>query len=234
VGDDGGTLSAGAVLNTAGSTSNSQCTVSWGGAPVLSNGNNLTLVFTLTFTASFSGNKTVFMAARDQGAGNSGWQPLGVWQVPGGAPSTPTLVVRVIPNRGTGLGPTTYTFNYSDTKGYTDLGVENILINTSLDGRHACYLAFARTINTLYLINDAGDTLSAGQSMAGAGSVGNSQCTVTWGTGAVSGSGSNLALTLNIAFAASFAGNRTLYLATRDVNEANSTDWQSMGTWTVQ
>jgi hypothetical protein len=234
VGDDGGTLSAGAVLNTAGSRSNSQCTVAWGGAPVLSNGKNLTLVLTLTFTASFSGNKTVFLAAGDQGTGNSGWQPLGVWQVPGGAPVTPTLVVGVIPNRGTGLGPTPYTFNYSDTKGYTDLGVENILINTSIDGRHACYLAFARTINTLYLMNDAGDTLSTGQSMAVAGSVSNSQCTVTWGVGAVSGSGNNLALTLNIGFAASFAGNRTLYLAARDVNEANTTDWQSMGTWTVQ
>ncbi|SPF39812.1 exported hypothetical protein [Candidatus Sulfopaludibacter sp. SbA4] len=234
VADDGGTLSAGAVLTASGSTSNSQCTVSWGSAPVTGSGNNLTLTLTMAFSAGFAGNKVVYMAARDQATGNSGWQALGVWQVPGGTPSTTTLVVGVIPNRGSGLGPTAYTFSFSDTKGYADLGVEDILINTSLDGRQACYLAYARPINTLYLMNDSGSTLLAGQSLAAAGNIGNSQCTVTWGASAVTGSGNNLALTLNITFSASFDGSRIFYLAARDVNEANSTDWQTMGTWTVQ
>ena len=38
----------------------------------------------------------------------------------------------------------------------------------------------------------------------------------------------------NIAFTAAFNGNRIFYLAARDVNEANNTGWQSMGTWTVE
>jgi len=83
-------------------------------------------------------------------------------------------------------------------------------------------------------MNDSGSTLLAGQSLAAAGNIGNSQCTVTWGASAVTGSGNNLALTLNITFSASFDGSRIFYLAARDVNEANSTDWQTMGTWTVQ
>ena len=112
--------------------------------------------------------------------------------------------------------------------------MENILINNFIDGRHGCYLAYARSINVLYLMNDNGDALLAGQSLATAGSTGNSQCTVSWGSAAVGTGGNSLALNLNIAFSAGFGGSRVFYVAARDVNEANNTDWQSMGTATVQ
>ena len=72
-----------------------------------------------------------------------------------------------------------------------------------------------------------------GRALAAAGSVNNSQCTVTWGSSALGASGNNLSLTLNIQFAAGFAGNRVFYLAARDVAEGNNTDWQAMGSWTV-
>jgi hypothetical protein len=132
------------------------------------------------------------------------------------------------------LGPTPYTFTFSDTKGYQDLGVQNILINTALDGRHACYLAYARQINTLYLVNDNGDGLLPGQSLGATGSLSNSQCTVSWGNSAVSGSGNNLNLSLAIGISGGFGPNLIFYLAARDVNEGNNTGWQAMGTWTVQ
>jgi hypothetical protein len=41
-------------------------------------------------------------------------------------------------------------------------------------------------------------------------------------------------LTLNIAFTPSFGGNRVIYVAARDGNEANNADWHAMGTWTPQ
>jgi hypothetical protein len=82
-------------------------------------------------------------------------------------------------------------------------------------------------------VNDAGNALSAGRSLADAGSVNDSQCTATWSANAASISGNNLSLTLNIQFAAVFAGNRAFYLATRDIAEGNNTDWQAMGSWTV-
>jgi hypothetical protein len=112
--------------------------------------------------------------------------------------------------------------------------VENILINNFLDGRHACYVAFARTINVLYLVNDAGDALLPGQSLSAPGSVGNSQCTVSWANGAVVAANNDLALMLNISFSPAFGGARVFYVAARDRNEGNNTNWQSMGTWTVQ
>jgi len=75
--------------------------------------------------------------------------------VPGSAQTTTTAVVGMTPAWGSGsIGPTTYTFNFSDTKGFQDLGVENVLVNSALDGRHGCYFAYARPINVLYLVTD--------------------------------------------------------------------------------
>lgn len=234
VADDGGTLLPGSVLTSAGSTSNGQCTVSWGASPVTTSGNTLTLALTVAFTTAFAGNKVIYMAARDSSENNSGWQALGAWQVPGGSSTTTTSVVGMSPARGSGLAQNTFTFNFSDTKGFQDLGVENILVNDALDGRHACYLAYARSINVLYLVNDNGDALLAGQVLNTSGRVSNSQCAVTWSSSPVSGSGNNLTLTLGITFAPAFGGNRIFFLAARDVNEANNTGWNTMGTWTVQ
>jgi len=132
------------------------------------------------------------------------------------------------------IGPTAYTFNFSDTKGFQDLGVENVLVNSALDGRHGCYLAYARPINVLYLVNDNGDGLLPGQSLNASGTLSNSQCTVSWGNNPVAASGNNLSLSLNIGFNSGFGPDLVFYLAARDVNETNNTGWQAMGTWTVQ
>jgi len=211
-------------------SSNSQCA-----ATLLSangSGNSLTLILTIAWTASFAGDKIIHMAVRDVAQNNSGWQPLGVVRVPGGAPTT--AVVSMNPNRGSGLGPIAFTFNWSDTQGFADQGVENILVNSSLDGRHACYIAYSRPFNTLYLEDDNGDGLLPGQSLAASGSASNLQRTVSRGTNAVNTGGNNLALTLNIAFTPAFGENRIVYVAARDVHEANNTGWHAVGTWTPQ
>jgi len=211
---------------------NSQCAATLVSAA--GTGNNLTLVLTIAWTTSFAGDKIFYMSAGDVAQNNSGWQPLGVVRVPGGIPTTTTAVVSMNPTRGNGLGPTPFTFNWSDTLGFADLGVEDILVNSSLDGRHACYIAYSRPFNTLYLVNDNGDGLLPGQSVAESGSTSNSQCTVSWGSGAATTGGNTLSLTLNIGFTAAFGGNRIVYVAARDVNEGNSTDWHAMGTWTPE
>jgi hypothetical protein len=145
-----------------------------------------------------------------------------------------TAVTWMNPASGTGTYATTFEFDFSDTKGFQDLGVENILVNSALDGRHACYLAYARSINYIYLVNDNGDSLLPGKSLATSGSLSNSQCTVTWGSTPVAAGGNSLALILNIAFSSSFGGNRIFYLAARDASETNNSGWQAVGTWVVQ
>jgi hypothetical protein len=231
VADNGGTL-LGLPLNGSSSVSNSQCTVNGVGSNAAGGGNNLTLNVNLSFSSStFAGNKITYMAARDLQGGNSGWQALGVWNVPG--QNTFPSVVSVNPSSGSGLNKI-FTFTFSDTHGYQDLGVENILINNFLDGRQACYLAYSRPFSVLYLVNDTGTALSTGLTLGGAGSISNSQCTVNAAGSSATGSGNNLTLVLNMSFTTAFDGNRVIYMAARDSTDANNSGWQSMGTWTVQ
>jgi len=228
-GDAGGPYAGSVVLGNSAAIQNSQCSVTLVSA--VGGGNTLTLTLTISWAAGFAGDKIIQMAARDAAQNDSGWQALGVGRVPGPA-QTPIAVVGMSPDQGSGAGPTPFTFNFTDARGYADMGVENILINTALNGQQACYLAFSRPGNVLYLVNDAGAALLPAQSMAAAGSLSNSQCAVTWGASAVNAGGNNLSLTLNIAFMGALSGNDVIYLASRDVNEANSTDWHAMGTWT--
>ena len=124
-----------------------------------------------------------------------------------------------------------YAFQFSDPDGFQDLSVLNVLINTALDGRQGCYIAYSRPDNVLYLVNDAGD---AGGSYAGSivlngsGAVSNSQCTVNGAGSSVSDSGNTLTLTLNMSFSAGFGGNKVVYLAVRDSVQNNS-GWQTTG-----
>jgi subtilisin family serine protease len=221
----------GITLPSNGSVGNSQCTIYGSGSSATGDRTTLTLGLNIGFRPGFGGTRLVYLAARDKSGANSGWQRLGVWNVPG-LPMTSPAVVSMSPQRGSGRGPQTFTFQFYDDDGYQDLNVMNILVNDWLDGRQACYLAFVRPLNGIYLVDDAGSALLPLLPLGGGGRVENSQCTVYATGSSVSGSGKNLTLTLNLAFKAGFAGNRVFYIAARDVAEHNS-GWQGMGTWTV-
>jgi hypothetical protein len=222
VNDAGTALMTGMALNGSGSTANSQCGVMGANSFATGAGNTLTLTLNMMFSASWMGNRVMYLAARDLEGGNSGWQPMGAWNVPG-TPWTGPWTGSITPPRSSGSGGS-FTFTFDDPKGYTDLGVVNILINSALDGRAACYLAYSRTVNTLYLVNDAGTALLTG--------LNNSQCSVSGFS--ASGSGNVLTLTMTIAFTSSFDGNRMIYMAARDTYDGNNSGWQAMGSVTVQ
>jgi hypothetical protein len=205
--------------------------VSGFGSSAQGSGSLLTLTLNLSFSAAFGGNKVVYMAARSL-TQNTGWQALGIWSVPGAAPTSLGVLVAG-PARGGGLNQS-FTFTFTDTKGYQDLGVLNILINNSLDARQACYLGYSRPLNTLYLVNDAGSGLLTGLPLNGLGSTANSQCAINGAFSSVSGVGTVLTLTLYVTFAPTFGGNRIVYLAARDLTDSSSSGWQAAGTWAVQ
>lgn len=234
VDDEGTKLLPGMALSAGGvglsGPQNHQCGVISSGTSVTGSGNALSVTLNLTFSAAFAGDRIVYLAARDLAGGNSGWRPLGVWTVPGATQATTTAVVGTSPARGDPADIGAFTFTFSDIKGTADLGVQNILVNSSVDGRHACYLAYAHTIHVLYLVNDVGDGLLPGQTLDSSGSLANSQCKVSWSAGAFATKGNNLTLNLNVAFSAAFAGNRVFYLASRDSIDANNSGWHPAGT----
>jgi len=230
VNDSGNGLLPGLALSGSGTLGNSQCTVTGAGSSVAGSGNTLTLTLNLSFTAGFAGNKVTYLAARDLEGGNSGWQALGTWGVPGTNWSGPE-VMGTNPARATGSGTQMYTFTFADTNGWQDLGVVNVLINDDLDGYDACYLAYSRAANILYLVNDAGTALLPGVTLDGSASASNSQCSVS---GVASGSGNTLTLMLNVTFTPSFTGNRLIYLAARSNGDTLNSGWQAVGSRTVQ
>src|SRR6185436_1510534 len=84
--------------------------------------------------------------------------PLGTWNVPG-APANGPAVSGMSPGRST-TAAATYTFNFTDTNGWQDLSVLNVLINNAIDGRQGCYVAFLPTganAGSVLLVNDLGD-----------------------------------------------------------------------------
>jgi len=235
--DDGGNAGGpyvGMTLPGSGTIQNSQCSIAGTGSSFSGSGNTLTLTLAITFNASFAGNKVIYMAAQDNVPTNSGWQTIGVWNVPGPVPPGPS-VGGVSPGNGNSATQT-YTFTFNNTNGFADLAVMNVLINNAINGIAACYIAFVPsgpTAGSIYLVNDAGSAGGpfAGMVLPGSGSVSNSQCTIDGTGSSVSGSGNTLTLILNMTLKPAFAGNKVIYMAARS-NSLNS-DWQPMGTVNV-
>src|SRR5205823_5214555 len=85
------------------------------------------------------------------------------------APATPTGVV---PSDGSGMAKA-LTFTFTDTDGWQALSVLNVLINSTLDGRQACYVAFVpsgASSGSILLVDDAGDAGGPYSSIAVPGS----------------------------------------------------------------
>ncbi|HYW43116.1 MAG TPA: hypothetical protein VE959_09685 [Bryobacteraceae bacterium] len=235
VNDAGSGLSQGLVLGGPGSVANSQCTVAGPASSTSGSGDTLTLTLSLSFSPSFAGNLVDYLAARDLEGGNSGWQALATWTVPG-AVTTGPAVSGMSPARSIGLRQT-YNFTFTDTNGWQDISVANVLINAAMDGIRACYVALVPSgpgSGSLFLVDDAGDAGGPykGMVLPGAGTVSNSQCTIA-GTGSgFTAVGNTLTLTLAIAFSPSFAGNQVVYAAAR--SNSQDSGWQAVGTVTVR
>jgi len=228
-GDAGGPYS-GMVLPGSGSVSNSQCSIAGTGSSAAGSGNTLTLTLAITFTAAFAGNHVMYLAAQDA-SGNSGWSALGTWNAPGPAAAGPS-VSGMSPGR-TNNATQAYTFTFTDTNGWQDIAVANVLINSAINGIGACFVAFVPGSGSLFLVDNAGDAGGpyAGMQLPGSGAVSNGQCSIAGAGSSVAMSGNTLTLTVEITFSGSFAGNRVFYLAAR--SSTLNSGWQAVGTAAV-
>ena len=179
----------------------------------------MTLILNLSFSASFAGNKVVYAAARDLSENNSGWQTMGVHGVPP-LPTTFPNPVGMSPSSGNTLSQT-ITFTYQDQTAATNLQTVWALINTAIDGRAACYVAYYRPGNQLYLYPDNGDgTQATNIVLTGSNTISNSQCTISAQGANVQTSGNTLMVTLPITFKTAFAGFKGVWLAAQTLGGA--------------
>ena len=128
-----------------------------------------------------------------------------------------------------------FTWTVSSPAGRSNLAhVFALFHTTSASTSNACYIHYDASSNLVYLADNASSSWLGGFVPSGSGSAGNAQCTIS-GTGTTpnpASSGTQLGLTLNVAFQASFSGAKNEYLYALD-GSGVSTGWQEMGTWTV-
>jgi len=227
VNDNGDASSlSGKTMDGTGTVGNSQCTVALNGSSAAGSGNTFTLTLNLTFAPSFAGNKVIYAAARDTTQNNSGWQTMGAHGVPP-LPATFPMPVSMSPSSGT-TAAQTITFTYSDQSNAANLQTVWALINTAIDGRAACYVAYYRPGNQLYLYPDNGDGSQATNiTLAGSNTISNSQCTVSAQGSSVQSNGN--VLTLPITFKPAFVGFKGVWLAAQTLGAAQTSAWQALG-----
>jgi hypothetical protein len=223
--DDAGTLWLNAVMGTATTLDNSQCTIDVAASSAASNGNTLTLSLAMTFRPGFAGLKNIYAYAAS-GDGTSGWQDRGDWEVPPaiGADS-------VMPGNGTGSAQT-FAFAYSSVSGATDLTTAWVWVNATFAETAAtsCLVYYDRGTGTLHLLDDAGTTWQS----AGLGTstpLQNGQCTIDVSTSAVTAVGNTLTLSLPITFAPAFAGAKNIYMYA--ATATGNSGWHDRGDWVV-
>ncbi len=228
---DGAQIS-GKVMNGTGTIANSQCSVNLVSSTAIGSGNVLTLNLTMSFFPSFGGNKVFYMAARDTGTGNSGWLTMGTHGVPP-LPSTLPNPAGMSPSSGNTTSQA-FTITFQDATSATNLQTGWMLVNTAIDGRGACYVAYYRPGNQIYLYPDNGDGSQAmSATLTGTNSVSNSQCTISALGSSVVVSGGQLQVTLNVTFKSAFTGRKGVWMAVQTTGGAQTSAWQAVGAWAV-
>jgi hypothetical protein len=226
---DAGSAPGASLTPGSGTQQNSQCQLNGAGSSLSSAGNILTLNLAITFKDAFTGAKTSYLQATNP-AGSTGWAPKGTWTVP--APAVVGVnAVSVAPASGSGLQQT-FSLHYSDGAGASDLSTVWVWFNPTQPsaGVGPCIVYYGHTSNALYLINDAGSAWLS-TSVGSSTTLANSQCSVNAASTSVSSSGSDLAITLPVTFAATYSGvkNVSLFAA----GSAATSGWQTLGAWTV-
>jgi hypothetical protein len=218
--NNAGSFTTPVTIGTAGTATNSQCTLNAGTSTVTTSGNNLTLNLALSFQSSFNGAKNTYMEVYD--GEDSGWVSKGTWTVTG--PPAPTSVT---PSSGTGTSQT-FAFLFSDPAGASNISSLQIDINATLAAASACYFYYTPANNQIYLANNAG-SFTTSLTIGTAGTASNSQCSLNTGSSSVTISGNNLTLNLAITFQSAFTGAKNVYM---EVYDGADSGWVQKGTWT--
>jgi len=128
----------------------------------------------------------------------------------------------------------TITFTYQDQSSAANLQTVWALVNKAIDARAACYIAYYRPGNLLYLHPDNGDGSQVSNIvLTGNNTLSNSQCTVSAQGSNIQTNGNTLSVTLPITFKAGFAGFNGVWLAAQTMETGQTSGWQALGVWNV-
>ena len=217
-------------LTGSGSISNSQCTIYGVGSFASSSGGILSLTLNIGFKTSFAGNKIIYVAGVEAVA-STGWQTMGAYGVPP-LPTTFPNAAGMSPSSGSGSN-TVLSYSFQDAGNTSTLQTAWALINTAIDGRGACYVAYYRPGNQVFLYPDNGDgTQATSIVLSGTNSLSNSQCTISAAGSSVTANGNQLTVNLNTTFKSGFTGPKGVWTAVQTFGGVSSA-WTPAGVWRV-
>jgi probable HAF family extracellular repeat protein len=211
-----------------GTLSNSQCTLHLASSSAAPNDTTLTIVLDLSFTPRFSGTKTIYMraASATDASAKTDWVARGTWTIP----AVEVAPVSVTPDSGSSAIQL-FTLTYSDSFGVTtDLSAAQVRIAAGNAAAGSCTVHYNAMTNAVRMQDDGG-TWGAWTPL-GSGTLGNSQCTLDLAQTSATTADTTLSLALRLAFNASFAGARTIFMKASS-STGPSSGWQPRGTWTV-
>lgn len=120
----------------------------------------------------------------------------------------------------------------NDPDGYQDITMVIFLVNTAATSpNNSCQAYYLKSTNSFYMISDTGTSLGP-LAPGSAGNLQSSQCTLYGANSAVSGSGNNLTITVDLEVKPSYHGSNKLYLITRD-SQNHAIGWEQKATWFV-
>jgi subtilisin family serine protease len=227
-------LQAGVTAGVSGTAQNSQCSISGAASSATTAGTDLVLNLSITRQGSYSsGTRNLYGWVTDSGGLGTGWIPLSVWTIgAAAAPQAPTLAVATPASSTT----TTQVFSLTgrDGNGFSDIQRFYFLVNSDKSvPANTCHGFYDRSVNGLFLYNDALSVLLGPLVPGTAGTIQNGQCALNGAGSSATGSGTDVALTLSITRQGSYSsGGRNLYVWVTD-NTGLGTGWVQASSWTI-
>jgi hypothetical protein len=217
------------VVGSSGYLANGQVSVRLADVQTGSEGNMIFgLIIPMEFTSTFAGAKNIYMFARDKYGQSTGWDQVSSYTVD----TTNRVPVNLFLNPTNSSGPAKkFTVTFRDGDGWKNIKNVFFLINTAKDGSNAFYIAYAPSINTVYLRNNT-DTGWSWGTIGEDKVLFNSQGRINLKDISVTRVGFDVTLEFTAGFYSSFNGSKNVYLFTRD--RANQkTGWEKFGEITV-
>ena len=145
----------------------------------------------------------------------------------------PPVAVSVTPSSGSGLGPQTFSYLYTDGSGYQNISFAESILGTSANLTGSCSTMYVPATSGVYLMNDAGGSWLGPLKIGQSGTLQNSQCTLNAQTSSASGSGTSLTVNLALSFQPTFIGLLNNFMHAQDTVNNFTSGVQNRGTWTA-
>jgi uncharacterized repeat protein (TIGR03803 family) len=148
----------------------------------------------------------------------------------------PTISMSVTPNSGSGTGPTTFSAQYTDSDGVSDLQVVYLDFGSTAFDKNDCIAAYVPGTNQLYLYTNNNSGTLGPITLGSGGSISNSQCTLFGGSTKATTSGDTLTVPFQIQFLAGYDGLKQMWMLAQSFyhggTQSNGGVPNDEGTWT--